>query len=477
MRFQRITLLASMGLAMTVSGLSTAAPNLKPLSESEMAAETGQALFNMSYISPTDTKNQMASANNIGFYKLGLEAEMELNANIKNLQLGCGGVNGAGACDIDIKNLSLSGLPDSYDSSGSPVFANGRPSTSATLTNPFMEFAIKNPDSASTREVVGFRASAEKISGLLTAGLMNGTVPTNNDGIQTLSGFMRIAATTGDVTTQAATFGKKADEQIKGLLNALGNDREFTSDPGSSDTKGITVPSMNVGFNMPAFQVNGNRRTTATVEHVTTTISSIPLANGPNNQLKVDFDPILLIASKAKVALKAGSAINNLNMDITFNQALSMIHNVPLTGTGGYLSLQQQALLWPGAYKDAADVGKTDLSQMTKSDIAQRGWWMSFAEPVQLGYLKASDPVNISDVFPQVASLMTTELLKEENRVYAPAGAALGTLFGITMTTPEPVVVDLNAATLANPAKLTLGNIKLANQEIRANCYGGLTFC
>ncbi len=36
---------------------------------------------------------------------------MELNANIKKLQLGCGGANGLGACDIDIDHISLSGLP------------------------------------------------------------------------------------------------------------------------------------------------------------------------------------------------------------------------------------------------------------------------------------------------------------------------------------------------------------------------------
>ena len=477
MRTKPLALMASIGALISISALSYADVGLKSLTDTEMAAETGQALFNMSYISPNDSKNQMASSTNIGFYKLGLEAELELNANIRNLQLGCGGVNGAGACDIDIKNLSLSGLPDSYDTAGNPVFNNGRASTSAMLTNPFMEFAIKNPDSASLREVVGFRASAEKISALLTSGLVNGTSPSSTDGIQSLSGFLRFAPTEGEVNTKPGLFGKKPDEQIKGLLNALGNNRTFTSDPSSSDTKGVTVPSINAGFNVPAFQVNGNRQSSATIENVTTKIDSIPLANGPNNQLKVDFPAILLIANKAKVQLKDGSAVKNLNMDITFNQALSMIHNVPLTGTGGYLSLQQQALLWPGAYKDSADAGKTDLNQMTKSDVAQRGWWMSIAEPIDLGYLEASAPVDISATFSQIATLMTTELLKEENRVYAPIGGAIGTLFGITLVTPDPVIVDLNAATLANPATLTLGNLKLKNQEVRVNCFGGLTFC
>ena len=82
---------------------------LQEMTDSEMSNVNGQALMSLSYIAPKDTANQMKNItdNNVGFYKLGLEAELELNANIKNLQLGCGGSNGAGACDIDIKNLAL----------------------------------------------------------------------------------------------------------------------------------------------------------------------------------------------------------------------------------------------------------------------------------------------------------------------------------------------------------------------------------
>ncbi len=452
------------------------------LSDNELSAESGQGLVNSSFIAPNDASNLMkgktiggTAAGNVGFYKLGLEAELELNLNARNVQLGCGGINGAGACDIDIKNLALSGLPDSYDANGNPVFDNGRPSTSAKLTNPFMEFAIKDPEKASTREVLGFRASAEKISALLTAGLSNNATP-NDDGIQSLSGFMRIAATTGEVKTKAANFGKRPNEQIQGLLNALGNDRTFTSQPTDPDTLGVDVPSLIAPFSMPAFQVNGNRNKEAVARGITTKINNIDLTTG-TNQLKVTFPAILLIATNAKVQLKQGSAIKNLNMDITFNQSLSMIHNIPLTGNGGYLSLQSQKILWPGSYVDPADTAKTDLLAMTKTDVSQPGWWMSIAEPVQLGYLKSTKEVNISNVFPQVASLMTAELLKEENRINIPGGDAISTLFGTTITTPTPIVVDLDAATLSNPATLTLGNIQLKNQEVKANCYGGLTFC
>ncbi|KAF1020943.1 MAG: hypothetical protein GAK29_03504 [Acinetobacter bereziniae] len=473
-------------LSIALNGLvigSIHAATLQPLTDQQLSETTGQTLMSLAYLAPTDSANLMnkySRGSNIGFYKLGLEAELDLNANIKNLQLGCGGTNGAGGCDVDIKNLSLSGLPSNYDAASgkSPDFGvDGRASTSAKLTNPFMEFAIKYPQSASQRELVGLRFSAEKIVGLLTAGIENGLVPSKTDGIQSLSGFLRIAATTGETYTKETVFGNRQNQQIQGLLRALGNNRVFTSDPSSSDTQGITIPSLKAEFAIPEFQVNGSRMNNAHVEGVSTKIDSIALDQGPLNQLKVTFDPILLIATQAKIKLADGSAVKNLNMDITFNQALSMFHNIPLVDTGGYLSLQQQALLWPGNYIDSKDTSGKIITQMNNSDVAQKGWWMSFAEPVQLGYLKANQQVDITNVLPQVASLMSSELLKEQNRVNAPAGAALGTIIGITMTTPNPIIVDLNQATLANPATLDLANLQLVNQNLTANCYGSLKFC
>ena len=95
--------LASMGLTGLVN-----AQGMVPLTDVQHSETTGQALMSLNYIDPAATKNPMkgivtnGQSNKIGFYKLGMEAEIELNANIKNLQLGCGGVNGAGGCDIDI---------------------------------------------------------------------------------------------------------------------------------------------------------------------------------------------------------------------------------------------------------------------------------------------------------------------------------------------------------------------------------------
>ncbi|WP_228140703.1 hypothetical protein [Acinetobacter sp. TGL-Y2] len=72
---------------------------MQALSDRELSDVNGQALMSLSYLAPADNANPMKniSNNNVGFYKLGLEADVELNANIQNVQLGCGGFNG-GRC-------------------------------------------------------------------------------------------------------------------------------------------------------------------------------------------------------------------------------------------------------------------------------------------------------------------------------------------------------------------------------------------
>ena len=147
-------------------------------------------------------------------------------------------------------------------------------------------------------------------------------------------------------------------------------------------------------------------------------------------------------------------------MNVTFNQLLSMVHNVPLTGSGGYLALQQLALHWPGA--DAADV-------------AQRGWWMSFADPVQLGQLNVAGAVDISAVLPQVAQNITNSLGQPDMKIPIDLGDSIKAL----VNTPIVKTLEINVGpwTQANPSTLTLNNQILKNQEVTSNCYGGLKFC
>lgn len=461
--------------------LSGNATTFKSLSDDELSKVDGRALLNFT----KDMETYKTNSNEVvSFFKLGLDAEMSLNTNIKTLQLGCGGVNGSDGCDIDISNLALSGLPDGYDSKGNGVYNNGRASTSAKITNPFVQFAIKNNDSASQREVVGFRLGAEQILGLLTAGVSNTQNPT--DGIQSFSGYMKIAGTTGSTNTAGAKFGTAQDQKISGLLDiALFGNHGFTSDPGSSETKGITVPKLdNIKFDVPGFVVQGTRTKSASAKDIIVTIPVIPLAAGSaedkskysvytgldatqfaNDQLLVNIEPCvglgaLCLVKTSKFQMGEGSKLTNLNMNVTFDQLLSMVHNIPLTGSGGYLALQQMALKWPGA---------------DKADVAQRGWWMSFADPVQLGELNVSGDVDISAVLPQVAQNITKTLTQEEMRIEIDFGNALGALAGTPIV--KTLEIDVGQWTQANPSKLTLSNQILKNQDVTSNCFGGLKFC
>jgi hypothetical protein len=74
-------------------GIANAASGLISMSDNELVFTEGQALMSLSYIAPNDSTNLEKlrdSSSNIGFYRLGMEAKVELNANIANLQLGCG---------------------------------------------------------------------------------------------------------------------------------------------------------------------------------------------------------------------------------------------------------------------------------------------------------------------------------------------------------------------------------------------------
>ena len=254
-------------LVLSMSSIMTSGHALTVLSDTELSDVEGQALLNLA--------NSYDSSQGLNFHKMSIQALMELNLNVKTLQLGCGGDKGAG-CDIDISNIALSGLNPRIDTDGNPVFdANGRPSSSASITNPFIEFAIKG-NSAATREVVGFRVGAEQMLGLLTLGTDNVQNPT--DGIKSFSGYMKMAQTQGESLTQAAKFGLTNDQKISGNLRALSTDRRFTSKPGAEGHTGISVPAMKVNFTMPETMVSGSRMSSARVSGIRSSIPRIPLA-------------------------------------------------------------------------------------------------------------------------------------------------------------------------------------------------------
>lgn len=465
--------LGILSVVMSTSVLATT--EMHELTDAELSEQTGQALLSLGYTNPSAT-GEGKNTSDYGFYKLGLEAKVELNANIKNLQLGCGGTNGAGACDIDMSNVSLSGLPDGRLADGTATWSKDRPSTSAEITNPFLEFAIKNPNSASTREVTGFRLSAEKIMGYLSAGTDNVANPT--DGIKSFSGFIKVAKTPVSAFTDPAYFGIKEDQRIWGKVDVVLGKRTVFTDVGAmqsnrSDGKpwGILVPKQTVAFDFPETIVSGNR-----MSQLNLVVNDVPIPTiaigADSGSISLKMNESVLWASSAEFFMGASgttasscaanydvskcSYIENLKANVAVNQNFNLIHNLPIT-SGGYLSLQSSAIKWPGS--DAAD-------------IAQPGFWLSFKDPLDFGALNPTSGINMDDVLPQIATFITNYLSK--NEIELTLGEAAGALFGV------PVNKGIGAIQLADNARavMSLSNLLLdSNQKPISNCYGGLKFC
>lgn len=154
------TLLPSLVLAMV------------PLEDSEMAEVTGQSLLVADYIAPSGSTN---SETDFHYYRMGLDALVEMNVNIDKLQLGCGGYNEAvrsDSCDIDLDYVSFLGR---YEGSGNNpnqpgAGKAGDPVTSDfKLTRPYFEIAVRDVGGGQ-REIAGFKIGAQEADGFMGIG-------------------------------------------------------------------------------------------------------------------------------------------------------------------------------------------------------------------------------------------------------------------------------------------------------------------
>jgi len=399
--------------------------SLIQLNDSELSDVSGQALMSLSYIAPNDSINNM-QGQGVGFYKLGLEAELELNANIKKLQLGCGGVNGAGGCDIDIDNLSLSGIADTRE---------GRVGSSAKLTNPFIEFAIKNPNSASTREVVGLRLSSEKVLGLLTTGIENSDLP---NGINSLSGAIKIKATTGTGFTapRAMTFNDTG-MVMSGRIRIAFFEPSF-----NTNDYNLQLQSTKANLLINGTTLTGTRLTSA---KLTGTAFIDNLNFGGNINARVSLPLISLFT----LPIRATGFISGLQADLDIDENLGYIHKLPLNNPFS-LSLQSTQVHWPKA-----------------EYAANRGWWLAIEDEIDIGKVIPKNQIDITnDILKQVVPSINIAL----DKTPPTCQAVIGCLFaGLNIGE-----VNLSSAT---PLYFPIKDLPLATQDFAPNCYGSLKFC
>lgn len=523
------------------SFLAVSSHAIEALSDDAMRQVDGQALYSLEYLAPTDASNLATDVNgskNIGFYHLGLEADLELNANIKKLQLGCGGVNGAGGCDIDINDLSLSGLKVDADGNPLPMTNEERAASSAKITNPFIEFAIKNPDKASTREVVGFRLGAEKLLGLLTAGTENST---KQNGINAISGFMRVQSDNsgyiyGRANTQPAYLDasqNKITGQVQvNVIGPIGLGGLLTL---SIETTGggLNIPAINnVPFIRPGVVVNGSRVTNLPLKatlNVPDIVADVRGVNPPNGEVVYDDNnnvietPIdwsfgtpqqinitggdlqALITQCDGVAcglasllgLSEGETLQNIFLkggitgivaDATINQGLGYIHNLPINSSGkdsvpSYLSLQEQPIRWPGAYTganpEATNVDGSANANVppTITDVAQKGWWLSVGSPINLGSVDPMEQLDISSLFPSLAQQASSQIDKRVDPNAQYISITLDQALNAILGVGDINVSVPDPIVLNQPLPYVLNDLQLRGQSFTPNCYGNLKFC
>lgn len=420
---------------------------LVELTDQQLSETTGQALMSLTYISPNDVGNlethRAGGDTSIGFYKLGLEAELELNANIKKLQLGCGGINGVG-CDIDIDYLSLSGVSDTND---------GRASSSATLTNPFMEFAIRNPTSSSTREIVGLRVSAEKALGMISFGLENNG--NNKDdivtGINSLSGYMKVQKTGGIAKVNGYDSSNPLTQSYTGTP-VKGKACGVTT----ADCLAFTTESYNLNLlsksgskilsgvlSLPEQEITGKRINSATLK-ASAEVEDIQLTGN-------------IVAKTWLMNLNKNTSglIENLMVDVTIDENLRYFHKANLNGTSASLSLQTQDIQWSNAVS-----------------IAQNGWWLEFSDPIDIGDISPEKSVDIAlPTLKETLAQVNDHLGTKDGIVWCGTGGLLGCVFGDTISVGT---VDLKNGT---PVSMELKDMVLKNQNFAPNCYGTLKFC
>lgn len=452
MRIKIITRISYFIMLLTSALSSVSTIAMIPLSDDELSDVTGQALLMM------DMREGEGVSKDLNFYRAGLDAIVELNANFEKLQLGCGGVNGPG-CDIDIDHMSLSG-PDNCP--------GGRPGCDAILTRPFFEFAIKD-DGTPHREIVGFRLSAESAFGVLTAG-DNTSEP---NGIKSLSGYMITEPISGTAKTQAVNLGCNMPNQtsctggmkdpnatilqfsthpkILACTSGCYSGNKGTSNPGQS--KGVYIPALSVPFTGPGAVVNGNRLNSTSVV-ATGNVPDVMLDGG---QLHVTMDKTIAVlffitVSEATVNLK-GSA-SGLKTEINFKQDLGFIHKINVNSPFS-LSLQQEPVWWPGA---------------ANADISLPGWWMSFKDPVDLGELNPVEEISIVPTFDQMAIAFRDYFTSKPIEIGTNAG--LQQLFNGEMT------VDVGKLNIPSTLYMSVSDLQLgASQNVIGNCWGNARFC
>lgn len=449
-------------LAILVALFSGITLSLTELGDEELSDISGQAsLLNV------DKYNY----ENNNFYRLTLNASIESSVNIEKLLL----KDADGNPQIDIDNLSINGGDDAPNG----LIPNASVS-SATMTNPFIEFAFKGDiadQNASTREIIGVRFGAGSVNGFMSFGNQDADAATGTpaeQGLNLFRGYMKV----GEVNGTAQTLSSADDTEtninnvvgLRGPFNIDGKVNVIDDGPpliGTILASAVTDAPLNLTVDMkfPSVIAPVNVESFEVIANTPISFTELEAKNIPVDNLKFWVEgegkiTATVLGIPIKIGIKTisqGEATTGLKLDSTVKQDLRYIHRTKLTG-GFYTSAQNRALKWKGAQTN---------------DIAQPGWWMSIGEPVDLGAVKLTN-IRLPDDTLKGINAKIGNTLSTTNIPQVPSSQALAGLGGVTE-------LDLGGFPItgsgANP-QLFLGNQNLGpeQREIR-NCWNGALGC
>lgn len=301
-------------------GPSLGAAAMAPMDEAELAEVTGQALI------AADTIAGVSGSGHT-FYRMLLDAKLEMNMNIDHMQLGCGGYNEAttaSVCDVDIEYLRLMGLGGGQP--GAPQA--GDPVTSLfKMVRPYLEIVVKNDGDATMREIVGIKIGSALTEGFMGMGRYDTTLPGCNPSA---------------VDGAGAFFCHRGVNRLSGNLNIRMEGGAY----GCFGLFGCTVDP------------------------------------DPQNQdLVATFDEVISFygtrLNRIMAQIDATSSDTGLTVASNVNQHLRMAHGMAINPSAAqysqddfFMSFQRESVRWP-------TYNKFSGGNLIYSRAANPGWWMN----------------------------------------------------------------------------------------------------
>lgn len=342
-------------LTILLVGLSAYLPaqaQLQEVSDIDLGRQTGQGLLDFTTIVPGS--NGAASApsvdNGLTFYRMGLNAQLDMNSNINHLQLGCGGVNNAlnpNVCDVDIDYLSFLG--------NNGAGGAGSAGSDFTLYRPYITLAVANAGKAN-QSVAGIQIGSQSANGYLSMG----RVYQNGDTNLEHSGACNSSSNPNDLNCHSGlnSFSGYTNLTLNGSVG--GAITGWPCGPNWWDFLGNCSYHSSINKTV---QVAGTRMTNTVIN-----LNNLP------------------------TTATAGLTIS-LSVNAKLTENMRYIHGFNLQGVPDFfLSFQRQQVAWPN-YDYSSST--SDPSGSAYAYAANTGWWMNLPSNISINGITGTQDISL----------------------------------------------------------------------------------